>query len=219
LDRAKKIQDDRGRAECLTALSPYLNESLLNEALAVAGGILDPQWQSWSMAELARHLGELGNPQKSLSIIKEIKNEDYQAYALARLAPYLSRQSSLLREALAMVVAIKPGEYSSRTDATWDTKGSQSTGSVACQRQAIVLEVLAPHLTEFQSDLYRIWNDMLHHLAVDKLTLTADELTTNNRENLLKNLRVLSPVLMNFGGAEALAQGTHAIQDVARWWP
>ena len=219
LEKAKKIHDDRGRAKCLMILSPYLTESQLHEALQMAEAIIDRQWQSVAKAEVARRLAELGNLPKAMAIVREI-DADYKVYPLGRIAPYLSGQSALLREALAMVVAIKPGDYSSRTDEMWDASGAESTASVVCQPRAIVLREIAPHLTsEFRRDLYGIWNDILHQLAVDKLTLTADELVTNNRENLLKNLGVLSPVLMNLGGAKALAEVTRAIQDVGRWWP
>ena len=67
---------------------------------------------------------------------------------------------------------------------------------------------LAPRLAERAcSTLHLLWCGALPILAA------------RTREDLLLDIRGLSPVIATLGGAEALNEIARAIQDVARWWP
>ena len=75
-------------------------------------------------------------------------------------------------------------------------------------RRAEVLAGLAPHLAQLPcQDLYPLWQETLPILAA------------RTRQHLLADLRALSPVIATLGGARAVAETFHAIQDVGRWWP
>ena len=67
---------------------------------------------------------------------------------------------------------------------------------------------LAPYLTELSHDeLYSLWREILPILAA------------HTRSDLLSDLHTLTPVIATLGGAEAVEETFHAIQDVSRWWP
>jgi len=55
--------------------------------------------------------------------------------------------------------------------------------------------------------------------AYDLWTETLRALSTRPLPHLLANLRALAPVLAALGGAQAIEETFHAIQDVGRWWP
>ena len=55
--------------------------------------------------------------------------------------------------------------------------------------------------------------------AFVKNSWTAQLLVGHTRENLLSDLRALEPVIAALGGAQAVVETFHAIQDVGRWWP
>lgn len=70
------------------------------------------------------------------------------------------------------------------------------------------LEALAPRLAKTPHEtLFPVWNSTLELSLVRR------------REGALRDLRALSPIIATLGGAEALAETCHAIQDVGRWWP
>jgi hypothetical protein len=70
------------------------------------------------------------------------------------------------------------------------------------------LEALAPRLAALASAQgHLLWCETLHVLA------------SNSRDELLSDLRALSPVIVSLGGPEAAAETIRAIEDVGRWWP
>jgi hypothetical protein len=67
---------------------------------------------------------------------------------------------------------------------------------------------LLPHLAQLPCQhLYPPWQETLPILAI------------RTRKDLLADLRALSPIIAALGGAEAVVETFHAIQDVGRWWP
>jgi len=74
--------------------------------------------------------------------------------------------------------------------------------------QAEVLADLVSHLAQLpRPHLYSLWQETLPILA------------TRTRKDILADLRALEPVIAALGGAEAVVETFHAIQDVGRWWP
>ncbi len=70
------------------------------------------------------------------------------------------------------------------------------------------LAALAPRLSNLSTaGLYRLWAETIPVLA------------NRGREDLLDDLRVLGPVVLQLGGRTAVAEIFKAIQDVCRWWP
>ncbi|MBW4596693.1 MAG: hypothetical protein KME46_28280 [Brasilonema angustatum HA4187-MV1] len=118
----QQTKESNQRAEALSALAPYLSESLLSIALEAALGIQSDSYRASALSGLAPHLSEV-LLEKALEVALSIKDDRYRASALTGLAPHLSEV--LLEKALEVVLSIK--YYKHRTKA---------------------LTGLAPHLSE-----------------------------------------------------------------------
>ena len=71
-----------------------------------------------------------------------------------------------------------------------------------------LLAQLEPRLTGLAPEaLYSGWREFLQVLAA------------HSREDVLRGLGVLIPVIHSLGGSEAIIVTFRAIQDVGRWWP
>ena len=94
-------------------------------------------------------------------------------------------------------------------------------------RPAIILEVLsAARRIETgsmrASTLRAIANDIADYCERNGSQLwveTLKRLCARSREDLLQDLGALSPVIARLGGANAVIEVAHAIDDVGRWWP
>jgi hypothetical protein len=79
------------------------------------------------------------------------------------------------------------------------------------EHRAEALAGLAPRLAEWarqeRAAVHAAWVLALHALAA------------RTRKDLFSDLRALSPVIATLGGAAAVAETFHAIQEVGRWWP
>jgi hypothetical protein len=70
------------------------------------------------------------------------------------------------------------------------------------------MKALVPRLGELpQPLLYALWHDHLQRLAL------------HERKSLLCDLHVLGPVIASLGGAHAVLDTIHTIDEVGRWWP
>lgn len=107
LSIAQSIVDTDWRARAMIGLAPYLSEPLLQEALDM--------WEVWSsfwrakvLTELASRLGELGDINHAIRIVKGIQGTQQQATALAGLAPHLPEWH--LSTALEIVRTLPPAD-------------------------------------------------------------------------------------------------------------
>jgi hypothetical protein len=71
--------------------------------------------------------------------------------------------------------------------------------------RAIALEDLIPHFKPASVDI-PFWQSILHALA------------SLNRPYFLEKLPNLAPLIIHFGGVEALRETVDAMRDVSRWW-
>lgn len=75
------------------------------------------------------------------------------------------------------------------------------------QPYQMALTNLAPRLAELRPDeLYPLWSEVIR------------DFTLIGRDDALDYVRILLPVIKALGGAEAVAEVVHAIQEVGRWW-
>jgi hypothetical protein len=224
LAAAQKIVDANDRAKVLARLAPRLAElGHPQEALAVAGKIRQERKRAEALIELVPHLPEvlLG---EALAAAQKIGDPNDRAKVLAGLAPHLpeAERAEVLGEALA--AAQKIGDPNDRAKVLAglaphlpEAERAEVLGeTLAAAREigdandrAKVLARLAPHLAhQFpHQHLYSLWQETLPILAA------------RTRKDLLADLCALELVIAALGGAEAVVETFHAIQDVGRWWP
>ncbi len=90
---AKHIPDVKRQAEALSQLSSHLSEDQLREALAIAQRMRDEQSRIHALTGLVPRLAKLGYPQEALSVTSKIKDEEWQAIILSKLAPYCPQRA------------------------------------------------------------------------------------------------------------------------------
>ncbi len=184
--------------------------NLLPEPLEIARAIGYESYRARALQRLVPHLPEI--VPEALEVVRAMRDEFNRARALQGLAPHLSE--NLLSEALEVVRAI----------------GSESY-------RAEALQGLAPHLSEnllpealeiaraigsesSRAEALQRLVTKLASISIDLLFLkkTFHALATLNRSHFLENLPQLAPLIVKFGGIEALREIPKAIMDVSRWW-
>ncbi len=211
LTEVQKMEEEGWRAEALALLARLLPEDLLQEALVVARAVEDEWLRAPAVESLAVRLADLGHPDEALAVAREIENDHWP---WAELAPHLSQTS--LQEALGTVREIENeywrgqalGKLVSHLPKPLFREALAAACEIGRRPRAEILARLTPRLTKLSpATLYPLWYEALHILA------------RRTREDLLSDLRALSPVIAELGGEEAIAETFHAIQDVGRWWP
>jgi hypothetical protein len=104
LTAARMIEDLTERAWTFVELAPYLRAPLLSDALAAVQDVFEQShhFRALALSGLVAYFSGMEQDQvrrEALMAAVAIREEDYQARALSRLAPFLSE--SLLQEALA----------------------------------------------------------------------------------------------------------------------
>ncbi|MEA5533308.1 NB-ARC domain-containing protein [Crocosphaera sp. XPORK-15E] len=209
LEVARAIGHENPRARALIGLAPHLPESLLREELEVARAI-GHGWLSINVfAALAPHLPE----SEALEVIRAISSEYYRAEALTGLAPYLSEY--LLSEALAVARAIRDEFHRAKAltglapyfpDVLPLPEALAVARAFGSENQrAETLQALTARLTPANVDL-SFWQDVLP--ALGSLT----------RPHFLETIPNLVPLILHFGGVEALREVHQGIREVSRWW-
>ena len=205
-------------AQALTKLASYLPEALLLEALAEAQAIDWDHSRAQALMGLAPYLPE---PllREALAGVRMVQ-EKALAEARARLTLRLA-ELGYPQEALVAAWAIE-NKGALAAALTGLAPYLPETERVEVLREALAaaraiegeswraeaLAGLASHLARLPRQcLYPLWQE------------TLPILTARTRKNLLADLRALSPVIAALGGAEAVEETFHAIQDVGRWWP
>jgi biotin synthase-like enzyme len=212
LAAAKQIQSEYSRAEVLSALGNQLPPELLPEALAAAKQIQEESLRAKVLSALANQRPEL--LPEALAAAKQIQSESRRAEALSALGNQLPLE--LLPELLAGAKQIQ--DESSRAkvlsalanqlppellpEALAAAKQIQDES-----RRAKALSALAIPLSRMPTDeLFSCWKQILH------------ELSLCTRQNLLRDIEKLVPVIYALGSDTAIASVNCSIQKVARWW-
>ncbi|MEI2581278.1 NB-ARC domain-containing protein [Scytonema sp. PRP1] len=211
LAAAKLIQHEEFRAEALAALADKLPQ-VLPEALAAAKLIQDEYNRARALAALADKLPSDLLPE-ALAAAKLIEDEYNRATALAALADKLPE---VLPEALAAAKLIQHEDSRARALAALADKLPSDLLPEALAAAKLIqhkyyrtdaLAALALPLSKIPTTLlFPAWGQTLH------------ELSLRTRQNLLKDIETLVPVIFTLGGQEAIAEVSCAISNVARWW-
>jgi VIT1/CCC1 family predicted Fe2+/Mn2+ transporter len=107
----QQIPEASRRAEGIGAISSYLPEELMGEALEVARQIQNEFSRAWALSALVPHLPEelMG---EALEVARQIQDESYHARALSALVPHLPEE--LMGEALEVARQIQDESYRAR---------------------------------------------------------------------------------------------------------
>ncbi|WP_424095889.1 NB-ARC domain-containing protein [Moorena producens] len=210
LDCARGISDQSERAYALTALAPHLTDVLLPQALDCARGISSEYWRAFALIGLAPHLPDL--LPEALDCAIGLGYEPHRAEAVIALAPHLP--DVLLPQALDCAIGIShesKGAYALEAlaphlpDVLLPKALDCARGIGSEYRRAKVLQNLIKTLTPSSVD-FPLWQQILDCLASLK------------RADFLKNFPQLAPLIIKFGGVEALRETVAAVDDVSRWW-
>ncbi|NEQ10400.1 MAG: hypothetical protein F6K37_32060 [Moorea sp. SIO4E2] len=210
LDCARGIDHEFRRAEALGALAPHFPEELLPQALDFARGISDQYYRVKVLEALAPHLPEELLHQ-ALDYARGIDHEYHRVLALVALAPHLPEE--LLPQALdcargidheydraKALVALAPHFRDMLPEALDCARGLDHEYSRPDALQNLI-KTLTPSSVDFP-----LWQQILDGLA----SLT--------RPHFLEALPELAPLIIKFGGIEALRETVAAVDDVSRWW-
>ncbi len=218
LDAARKIQDAWARATALNEMMDVwpdrLRGQIAEEALSAARGIADDWARACALSRLAERLpGELqlegvgiagGHSDHAAGFLAEAVR-DTLTLALRRAGGVderLDLASEWARRARDLLEAERWLEAFQATIQIESLVGSRRAGVLAevVTRWA---EAGFPGLGDGRA----IWPQTLRALA------------RHRRPELLFDLAALAPLIMRLGGAAAIDEACHAIQDVCRWWP
>lgn len=225
-----EIKDAERRAMTLFEIAQHLSEELLREALDSAQATKD----RFALSVLTLQLAELGQPEEALAIEPKVvqlwprigagkwglekrpchlpeplRGEVLQAAMAAARDMFKDKAEDLYARTLTGLALQlpEPERESALKEALEIARGIDWSGSFA-EGRAEELAALVPHLAQFSFDtLCLLWNETFPVLA------------SRTRKDLLFDLCVLVPIIVRLGGAEAVTEIYHAIQDVGRWWP
>ncbi|NEP22483.1 NB-ARC domain-containing protein [Moorena sp. SIO3I6] len=241
LDCARGIGNQYDRAKALMALAPHLPD-VLPEALDCARGIWLQYDRARALIGLVPHLPDV--LPEALDCAREIGSEYDRAQALGALAPHLSEV--LLHQALDCTKGI--GDQSDRAQALrvlaphlsevllyQALNCARGIGSEYYRAQALIGK--APHLSEellhqaldsaralgFEYDRASTLEGLIKTLTPSFVDFPLwqqilDGLASLTRPNFLRALPQLAPLIIKFGGIEALKETVAAVDDVSRWW-
>ncbi|MFL9453848.1 MULTISPECIES: NB-ARC domain-containing protein [Nostocales] len=209
---AREIQSESPRASALSSLADKLPPELLLEALAITRDIQD----EWNRANTLSALADKLLPEllpEALAIARDIQDESPRASVLSSLATKLP---SVLPEVLAIARDIPSEEHRAYTLSALADKWPPQlllealaiTGEIPSEEyRAHTLSALALPLSKIPTTLlFPVWGQTLH------------ELSLRTRQNLLRDIKTLVPVIFALGGQGAIAEASCAISNVARWW-
>jgi hypothetical protein len=214
-----EARDDRRlwkRWRGLGMLVAYLPESLLQEVLKEALEIEDWDSRMAVLTRLAPRMAELGYPQQTTKVAREIRLEHFQKPVLIDLAALLA-ELSYFQEALDVTRQIQYPDHQAKAiigiasylpDPLLQEALLEARSIWEKTDRAIALIGLSPCLVGLSCEtLFSLWCETLAFLS------------RRTREDLLADLLALAPVIAALGGMEAIAETFRAIQDVGRWWP
>ncbi|ACK71265.1 NB-ARC domain protein [Gloeothece citriformis PCC 7424] len=205
---ARSIEDKYDRARALSQLVPHRPE-LIEEELCLARSIEDKYDRARALSQLVAHQPEL--IEETVSVTRSIESKYLRARALRELVTHLAKVSieeavSLARSiedkserarALRELVAYRPELIDEAVSVTRSIKDKL--------KRAETFSEILPQLISTGID-FALWKEILHLLAC------------RNRSSLLHDIEKLTPVILQFGGKEAIKEVFQAIQDVGRWW-
>jgi hypothetical protein len=211
---AREIQDHYSHTKALSAIAEKLPSERLPEALAVAREIqYHEDNRAKALSAIAEKLPSERLPE-ALAVVREIQHEYYRANALSAIAEKLP--SERLPEVLAVAREIQDEDDRAKALSAIAEKlpSERLPEALAVAREiqheyyrANALSALASGLSQMPStELFPLWRDTLHKLSL------------RTRPNLLRDIKILFPVIFALGGEAATAEIAHAIVDVARWW-
>jgi hypothetical protein len=218
LQTAREIKVEYSRAEVLGSLAERLPEPLkvevLAEALQAAREIKDEGRRANVLGSLAKRLPEPLKAEvlaEALQAAREIKDEGRRAKALVALADCLPEplKAEVLAEALQVVRGIED-KYNR----------SNALGGLLAERlpENAKIQILKELL--YISGLYlKAWQSVQFKTLDEHLMLYMQFSAQKNRQDGLKVVSALIPVLVHFSGEEIVPELWRAIQDTARWWP
>lgn len=219
---AQAIREPRQRALALTQLSPHLPEpqraALLEESLEAVQGIEDEEERGSALADLAPYLSR---PllSKVVAAATQMTDTADKIEALGALLPHLAEWNQQEAIDIAKGIAEKSRRamvlahlYPKLTDphrgrilheVTDALQGSADLGT-----QLGLISKIMPYLDNLSvTEAYACWRRVLVSMA------------SQNRRDLLENLRNLLPMLAMLGGSELLESLVKTLQDIRRWWP
>lgn len=209
LAAARAIQNQYKRAEVLRGLASRLPD-VLPKALAAALALQDEYWRARTLTELAPHLPEI--VPGALAVARAIPDESSRAEVLSKLVPQLP--DNLLSEALAAALAIENEGQCAKVliglapQLPENLLSKAITAAFALQDEYCRAQALGELMSQLNPAFinFSLWCEILHTLA------------HQSRQDLLANIPKFSPVIINLGGIQALAETAQAIQDVGRQW-
>ncbi|NEO39320.1 MAG: hypothetical protein F6J90_24470 [Moorea sp. SIOASIH] len=242
LDCARGISYEYSRADALVALAPHLPEELLPKALDCARGISDQKYRADALVALAPHLPDV--LPEALDCARGISDQKYRAHALVALAPHLP---DVLPEALDcatgilhqyfLVLALVVKEDPHLPDLLLQQALDWARGISHEQYRTFALKALAPHLPQellhqaldcargISDKKYRAHalQNLMKNLTPSSVDFplwqqTLDSLASLTRPHFFEALPELAPLIIKFGGVEALRETVAAVDDVSWWW-
>ena len=221
LREALRIHQRKSTAEVLVDFVTDLPESLLSDALEAIKGIGDETLKTKAFIRIAERIPE-PLMHTAAQVAKALSSAPSRATALNALIPRMRSgdRSAAFQLALQDARAIEKNAVRSRVlgELSLHTTGPlkadivrEALGSARrmglSQPYQMALTNLAPRLAELRPDeLYPLWSEVIR------------DFTLIGRDDALDYVRILLPVIKALGGAEAVAEVVHAIQEVGRWW-
>ena len=216
---ANTIEDAKCRDQALIAVVlGFAKLQRLAQARANLQEILSEEYRAAALVGLLPLLSSTEKETilaEALSAVQAIKDERFRTRALTQLAVYLSTEQ--LTDILAAVqVALSEDiraqalvELAPHLSPEQLVKSLQMAQAMNDRRNRTpALTALSRHLAQLPLTMLRpCWNQALHSSA------------THDRNELLLDLEMLTPVIKALGGADALQETVGAIRDVGRWWP
>ncbi len=210
------------RAKVLVELAPHLPEEdrlpLLRELLTAIAAMSDERKRGDALAQVVPVLPKM-LLRDALEVTQTIHSQPQRAELLTQLVPLAP--ASLHAEMLAAIrsilnlnlktgllvkqaLCLRPPETSQvlkeALSLVWCTENREHIPQ-------LLAEIVPALVTLSRAQLAEFWQDILTHL------------TQRRRKNLLADLIALEPIIFSLGGADGIAEISHAIQDAGRWWP
>jgi hypothetical protein len=216
LSTATQITDEQSRANALQGLAPRLPEPLLREAIAATAEFNSEYWQSQALSPLLARLAALGHVEESLERAGSIGIDS--AAALAGIAPHLP--ATLIEVALEVVRSLDDAIEFERSkalaallarqaDLGFADAALEETASISgTEDRAVILADIAERLANAPPPgLYESWCRLLRRLS------------DRPRSDLLSDIGVLAPLLVNLGGTTTVVGIADAIIETGSWFP
>jgi len=214
------VTDADRRLQMLLALASRQFEPPLQDILQAVQGIKHEERRVWAMTMLAPQLSEVPHPKVQLNI-RSLTDDDEdtraEEEALATMFPSLPKtliQADIGGERRATYEGLR-AEIVARISSYLSEKQKYKTVRKVLELEIEegedwirILEEMIPYLLHLPPTiLYPLWCELLHILA------------RTSRQELLLNMRVLTPLILRLDGPGAAVEVCHAILAVGNWWP